>query len=294
LFTIEPKEDILMIAKPIRKSLPILCGLLLVGAAAQAVTLKDRFDRTVPLKPGSQVSLSNVNGGVTFEAWDRNEVHIEAEKQVRAGSDDQARKLMAQIRIDVTPGPSGLRIDTRMPKREDGGWLADLFNGGGVSLGVSYKVHVPRQSALAIVNSNGALQVTGTQGNAQLKTSNGALTVREVSGEMTLKTSNGHISVADSEGTVKAATSNGGIDAELTRFSGKDLHFETSNGGVSVRLPRGARFTVDAETSNGSIQSDFQVPGERKGRHSLAGPVNGGGPALYVRTSNGGVRIREI
>src|SRR6185436_3174219 len=113
------------IPQPTRKSVPLLCGLLLFAATAQAVTLKDRFDRTVPLKAGSQVSLSNVNGGVTFEAWDRNEVHIEAEKQVRAGSDDQARKLMAQIRIDVTPGPSGLRIDTRMPKREDGGWLAD-------------------------------------------------------------------------------------------------------------------------------------------------------------------------
>jgi len=282
------------IPQPTRKSVPLLCGLLLVAATAQAVTLKDRFDRTVPLKPGSQVSLSNVNGGVTFEAWDRNEVHIEAEKQVRAGSDDQARKLMAQIRIDVTPGPSGLRIDTRMPKREDGGWLADLFNGGGASMGVNYKVHVPRQSALAIVNSNGALQVTGTQGNAQLKTSNGSLTVQGVSGGLTLKTSNGHISVTRSEGAVKAETSNGGIDAELTRYSGDELSFETSNGAVAIRLPRDSRFTVDAATSNGSVQSDFPVEGGKPGRHSLKGEVNGGGPALYIRTSNGGVRIREI
>jgi DUF4097 and DUF4098 domain-containing protein YvlB len=272
---------------------PLLCGLMLLAAAAQAVTLKDRFDQTVPLRPGSAVRLSNVNGGVTFEAWDRNEVHIEAEKQVRAGSSDQARKLMGQIKIDVTSGPSGLRIDTRMPKREDGGFLADLFNGGGVSLGVSYKVHVPRQVALAILNSNGALQVTGTQGNAHLETSNGSLTVQGVSGDLALKTSNGHISVAGSEGTVKAETSNGAIDAELTRYSGHELSFETSNGGVSIRLPRDARFTVDAETSNGGVQSDFPVDGGKPGKRSLKGAVNGGGPTLYIRTSNGGVRIRE-
>jgi len=277
-----------------RKSAPLLCGLLLLAAAAQAVTLKDRFDQTVPLKGGSEVRLSNVNGGVTFEAWDRNEVHVEAEKQVRAGSDDQARKLMSQIKIDVTSGPSGVRIDTRMPKREEGGLLADLFNGGEVSMGVSYKVHVPRQVALEIVNTNGGLQVTGTQGNAQLKTSNGSLTVREVSGDMTLKTSNGHISVAGSEGTVKAETSNGGIDAELTRYSGHELSFATSNGAVSIRLPRDARFTVDAETSNGGVKGDFPVDGGRPGKHSLKGAVNGGGPTLYVRTSNGGVRIQEI
>ncbi|HET9210871.1 MAG TPA: DUF4097 family beta strand repeat-containing protein, partial [Thermoanaerobaculia bacterium] len=96
-----------------------------------------------------------------------------------------------------------------------------------------------------------------------------------------------------SEGAVKAESSNGGIDAELARLSGKDLSFETSNGGVSLRLPRGARFTVDAETSNGSVRSDFPVAGERPGKHSLQGPVNGGGPKLRVRTSNGGVRIEE-
>jgi hypothetical protein len=276
-----------------RKSVPLLCGLVLVAATAQAVTLKDRFDQTVPLKPGSQVSLSNVNGGVTFEAWDRNEVHIEAEKQVRAGNADQARKLMSQIKIDVVPGPSGLRVDTRMPKRGEGGFLTDLLSGG-VSLGVSYKVHVPRQAALALVNSNGALQVSGTQGNARLETSNGSLTVQGVAGELTLKTSNGHISVARSQGTVKAETSNGGIDAELTRYSGHELSFETSNGAVSIRLPRGARFSVDAETSNGSVQTDFQVDGGKPGKSSLKGAVNGGGPALHIRTSNGGVRIREI
>jgi len=280
-----------------RFRIPVLGALALIACttvAQASVTIEKPFQQSYPLKAGGTLEVSNTNGGITVEAWDRNEVHIEAEKQVRAGSDDQARKLMAQIRIDVTPGPSGLRIDTRMPKREDGGWLADLFNGGGVSMGVNYKVHVPRQSALAIVNSNGALQVTGTQGNAQLKTSNGGLTVQGVSGGLTLKTSNGHISVTRSEGAVKAETSNGGIDAELTRYSGDELSFETSNGSVSVRLPRDSRFTVDAATSNGSVQSDFPVEGAKPGRHSLKGAVNGGGPALYVRTSNGGVRIHEI
>jgi DUF4097 and DUF4098 domain-containing protein YvlB len=281
------------IRKPIQKSVPLLCGLLLVGAAAQAVTLKDRFEQTVPLKPGSAVRLGNVNGGVTFEAWDRNEVHIVAEKQVRAGSDDQARKLMSQIKIDVVPGPAGLRIDTHMPKRGEGGFLADLFNGGEVNMSVSYKVQVPRQVALDVINSNGALAVTGTQGHTKLETSNGALTVHGVAGDMTLKTSNGHISVAGSQGAVKAETSNGGIDAELARYSGHELSFETSNGAVSVRLPRDARFTVDAETSNGGVKSDFPVAGGKPGKHSLKGTVNGGGPTLYIRTSNGGVHIRE-
>ena len=136
--------------------------------------------------------LTNVNGGVTFEAWDRPEVRIEAEKRVKAGSDEAARKLMGQIRIEVAKTPAGLRIDTHLPKREEGGILAQLFNGSGdVNMDVSYKIHVPRHVALDAESSNGAIAVTGTQGNAHLKTSNGGLTAREVSGELSLDTSNG-------------------------------------------------------------------------------------------------------
>lgn len=285
----------MQIRKLTPKSVPLLCGLLLVGAAAQAVTLKDRFEQTVPLKPGAEVRLSNENGGVTFEAWDRNEVHIVAEKQVRAGSSDQARKLMSQIKIDVVPGPSGLRIDTHMPKRGESGFLSDLFNGGSVSLGVTYKIQVPRHVALDAVNSNGGLSAAGTLGNTHLKTTNGGLTVTEVSGDMRLESTNGAITVARSAGSLKAETSNGGISAELRHLSGGDLSLETSNGAVSVRLPRDARFTIDAETSNGGVRSDFPVAGGGKqGKSRLQGGVNGGGTKLYIRTSNGGVRIGEV
>jgi len=264
---------------PSSRTFPLLCGLLLVGAAAHAATVKDRFDQTVPLRPGSEVRLTNVNGGVTFEAWDRSEVRIEAEKRVKAGSDEAARKLMGQIRIEVANTASGLRIDTRLPKRgEEGGILAQLFNGSGdVNMDVSYRIHVPRHVALDVESSNGAITVTGTQGNAHLETSNGRITV------------------AGLAGALQAETSNGAIDAELTELASGDLSLESSNGGISVRLPRDARFSVDAATSNGGVRSDFPVEGGQTGRHSrLKGEVNGGGSRLYIRTSNGGVNIRSL
>jgi DUF4097 and DUF4098 domain-containing protein YvlB len=259
---------------PTLKILSLFGVALLAGAAVHGVTLKERFDQTVPLRGGSEVRLSNVNGGVTFEAWDRNEVRIEAEKQVRAGSDEAARKLMAKIRIEVAPGRSGLRIDTRMPKDENG--LFDGLFGTSVSAGVSYKVHVPRQVSVDVVDSNGGISV------------------REVEGKMTLKTTNGGIAVVHSAGGLRAETTNGGIQAELTRLSAGDLNLETTNGGVAVRLPRGERFSIDAETSNGGVASDFPVQGGQPGRHSLKGDVNGGGARLVIRTSNGSIHIRQL
>jgi hypothetical protein len=277
------------------KNISLLCGLLLVGATAQAATLlKERFEQTVPLRPGSEVRLSNANGAVTLEAWDRPEVRIEAEKEVRAGSDAAARKLMGQIRIEVANTSSGVRIDTRLPRHEDGGFLAGLFNGGGVSVGVTYTVHVPRHVALDILDSNGGIQVAGTLGKTHLKTSNGNLTVREASGDLSLETTNGGIGVTRSAGSLDAKTTNGGIDAGLMHLVGGDLRLESTNGPISVRLPKDARFSVDAATSNGTVQSDFPVQGGQTGKRSLKGEVNGGGSRLFLRTSNGGVAIRRL
>jgi DUF4097 and DUF4098 domain-containing protein YvlB len=272
--------------------LAVATALTALPAAASGVTLKEHFEKTVPLHPGLEVRLHNGNGAVTFEAWDRPEVGIVAEKQVRAGSDETARKVMAQVQIEVAPGPAGVRIETHTPKTENS-FLAG-FLGQEINVEVSYKVHLPRQAAVAIENANGGVELTGTHGKTHLKTSNGPITVREAEGDLDLESTNGAIGVIHSAGSLQADTSNGSIHAELTRFTPKDLRLETSNGAVVLRLPRDSRFSVDAETSNGSVQSDFPVPGEKTGRNSLKGHVNGGGTTVYVRTSNGGVQLKGI
>ena len=42
----------------------------------------ERLDKTFPLNPNGRVSVSNVNGSITVEGWDRNEVKLEAVKNV--------------------------------------------------------------------------------------------------------------------------------------------------------------------------------------------------------------------
>ena len=48
-----------------------------------AVSVQDeteKFEQTYPLSANGRVSVSNVNGSIVVEAWDRNEVHLEATK----------------------------------------------------------------------------------------------------------------------------------------------------------------------------------------------------------------------
>ncbi len=277
-----------------RKRLSVFLGFLLVAGAAGAETLTEKLDRTVPLQPGSQVRLSNVNGAVTLEAWDRNEVRIEAEKKVKAGDADVARKYMAQLKIDITQGADGLKIDTRYPRRQGSGFFDWMF-GKDVNANVTYRLHVPRRAALDVVSVNGGLSAAGTRGKAHLETTNGGITVKDVQGNMVLETVNGGIDVIRSAGALKAGSVNGGINAELSDLpDDSEIRLTSTNGGISLRLPRDARLSIDAGTTNGRVNSDLSIEGGQPGKRSLQGDLNGGGGKLYARTTNGSIDINSF
>jgi DUF4097 and DUF4098 domain-containing protein YvlB len=275
-------------------SLSIL-SLVLPSAAAQAETLTEKFAKTYPLAANGSLSLKNTNGNVTFEAWDRAEVQVNAEKKVKAGSAEDARKILSQIRIDVQAEPSAIHIETVMPKKGESGFWNMLFGGDGdVNAGVTYSVKLPRGAIVEADNVNGAIRLTGTKGTGRLETTNGRIEVEGTSGALVLSSTNGGIAVTRAEGAVKATTTNGNIEAELARvLPDRDLGFSSTNGGVTVRLPRDVRLSVDAATTNGGIHSDFELAGGESRKSHLTGDINGGGGTLRIRTTNGSVHIDE-
>lgn len=271
-----------------------ILSLVLLSAAARAETLTEKFAKTYPLAADGSLSLKNVNGNVTFEAWDRAEVQVDAEKKVKAGSAEDARKILSQIRIDVQAQPSAVRIETKMPKKVEGGGFWGLF-GNNVSMGVTYRIKVPRDAIVEADNVNGGIRLSGTRGTGRLETVNGRVEVDGTSGALVLESTNGQIKIAGAEGAVKASTTNGNIEADLVRLADdRDLGFSTTNGGVSIRLPRDARLSVDAATTNGSIDSDVAMSKTSSRRNRLTGDINGGGATLRIRTTNGSVQISEI
>ena len=274
------------------KTLPIFLGLLLLATAARAERLKERFDKTFPLKPGARVELGNVNGVVTFEAWDRDEVRVEAEKWAESSRSDVAKKALARVRIEVSQTPGVLKIQTRMP--ENNGGFMDWLLGKEVKLGATYRVRVPRQAVIDASNVNGDLKLAGTRGQAKLVNVNGAISINAVQGDLELQTVNGEIVLARADGGIQANTVNGGIKAELANVS-EDLRFETVNGGVQIRMPAKSRLTLDASMAHGVVQSDFPVAGASKERRNvLRGNVNGGGKKVVIRTVNGPIQLSQL
>jgi DUF4097 and DUF4098 domain-containing protein YvlB len=257
--------------------------------ARASETVKETFQKTYPLQAGGELRVENTNGGITVEAWDRNEVQVEAIKQVRAANAEKAREGLKLLRIEVQPSAGALQILTKYPRNEGDGFF-DWLSGSSVSMSVTYKIKAPRELVSNLESTNGGVRLVGTRGRAQLSTTNGGVSVEDVEGNIRLRSTNGGLTVVNAAGSLDGITTNGGITARLNEVDG-DISLRTTNGSVTLRLRENLRASVDIATSNGGIHSDLAVEGGHKTKKSLTGDINGGGGKLHVRSTNGGVRI---
>jgi hypothetical protein len=264
--------------RPLRLAIFLLLPVLAAPAgaarllAAQAAPV-EHFERTVPLPAGGIFSLSNVNGSVQIEGWDREEAQIAALKSSAAGAEE-----LSQVEIAVVQSPGGVSVETRYPQ------------GGSADVSVEFRVRVPARVRLALVS-----------------TINGSVTVRSVTGSGNLVAINGSVAVSRGAGLFAARATNGNISLELlsleSGLSASDtvrpaaaraaISAQTVNGSVVVALPADADADLDARTQNGDFSSDVPLltHSSAAGR-VIRGRIGSGGPALFLRTVNGSIRLR--
>ncbi|HFE63005.1 MAG TPA: hypothetical protein ENK14_01145 [Caldithrix sp.] len=262
-----------------RSKLFLFLGIILTAVCFQSAlahTLEEKFKKQIEFSPGGFISLENTNGRIEVEGWDKDMVMIEAGKQVKASSRRKAEHYMDQVKIEINRVGDELIITTRLPKSHGGGLLDWIF-GDHVSTSVQYKLFVPRKSDLKLETTNGAVYLTDVSGRIRLETTNGKIRAGQISGRVNAETTNGSVKVEFDE-----------VDPE------SDMEFHTTNGSIKVYLPADVRCTVRAKTTNGSIETDF--PLEVRGKYNskrLRGDINGGGPRLDLRTTNGCIKIYE-
>ena len=251
-----------------------LCLTLAFSTAAFAAELTETFERTLEVRPGTTLDIDNVNGSITISGWDQSRVRIQAVKRVKGRDSGAVQQVMKALRVEVRQSGRSIEIDTIYPKHGDG-MFDRIFGSSDVNASVKYEIQVPRSTDVTADTVNGGIRVSG------------------VSGEIELDTTNGKIEVADCSGTVEASTTNGGISVELLAVtSGRDMKFETTNGTITLAVPAGLAADINASTTNGSVQSDLPLTVDRMSRTSIRGKLNGGGPEIKLRTTNGGIDIR--
>lgn len=242
-------------------ALAVLAG---CGAAASTVSQPLVIDQGVTLEEGGTLSVDNVAGEIRVKAWDKDTVHVHAEK-TGTGADE--------IEVRIEADPRHLRIRTIYPR---------LF--WGKSGRVTYRIQVPRQrlGALRLANVSGDLAVSGLKaGGFRLRSVSGALSAEGCEGPVEAGTVSGVITLGVSAASVAVETVSGNATLSLTPTDPAwRCHLKTVSGDLALALPKGAGARLVTSTVSGRI------------RHPGEGAAFGDGSGrLQVETVSGDCRV---
>ncbi len=242
--------------------------------------------RTTLALTGGHLGVAGSNGSIEVVGEDRSDIALEVKVTAQAGSRSEAEALLHEVRI-VTNG-SDIRAEG--PHGDSGLFSHRNWN-------ASFRLRVPRRVAHADLNtSNGGIQVESLEGQLSAKTTNGGIEAAHVRGDLRASTTNGGLRLADLGGSVHAETTNGGVQISLAgdRWHGDGLFARSTNGPITVKAPEHFAAHLVADTTNGGISIDFPITVQGKIGHHIDTDVNGGGPAVHLETTNGGVTIDRL
>src|SRR5688572_7257664 len=166
--------------------------LKLQAEPVEAVTVmsddSEKFDQTYPLNANGRVSISNVNGSIIVEAWDRSEVRLEYTKV----ADTKERLADVEVRIDARPEHFSVETDYGNWNNRNGGREWKNKNHG--KLVVDYHLRVPRGAVLNEVETvNGSVSVSNFVNITKVSAVNGSVSATNLRGAADLSTVNGEV-----------------------------------------------------------------------------------------------------
>jgi len=248
------------------------------------------------------------------------DVHVrtdDAHVRIHAGP---AGKVTAHVEYEIKRW--GLIMGTSQPavvfeRKNDEIWItlhdpSCIGVVGGVNERFSVDVTVPQGVRLAVRTGDGATDCDPLSGRFQFETGDGAIRAHGLTGDIIVSSGDGRVILDDIDGQLRARTQDGHLMA-AGRFDALDLStgdgrldasaragsrlssawsVETADGSLSLKIPHDLAAMLDARTRDGHI--NVQLPITIDGgfaRRSLIGELNGGGPSLRVRTSDGSITL---
>ena len=194
------------------------------------------------------------------------------------------------------------------PDRQSEGFLHGFSR---QSAGANIEVTVPVTTSVELSNSNGPVELRGTEGSGEVQTKNapirveqfkgdlnattknGSIAIKTLSGSAELSTMNSRVSVEDGHGRFEVRTINGPIKFQGSMEPKSHNRLSTLNGNIKVALDAEPSLTLKAATTNGRVRCE--VPGfvaAVEKRHQLKGTMGTGEAELIAETQNGSIVVQ--
>jgi hypothetical protein len=266
-----------------RAGLGLLCALFLGAAFAPPSAQATEYQKSYAVSGRASVRVLATNGAVRVTTSDANRVEFIVMYDHEASSSDapvESRQVgeVVELRALTTAHSSW--------------WSWSYFE----NVHLSIEVRMPKDADLQIDTSNGAVSLDTIRGTVKVHTTNAAISASGLEGRCALATTNGRVEATGRFQSLDIGSTNAGITARALSGSRMDSGWSisTTNGGISLSVPPDLKANLSAGTTNGGImlRLPVAVTGEQRGSH-LRGTLGGGGPELFVRTTNAGVRLDE-
>ncbi len=227
----------------------------------------ERFEQTYPLSSNGKIRVSNINGSIKIEAWDRSEVKLEAVKIA------DSRERLSEFSVKINSQPDYLEIQTEYERQNNRQY------GKNQKTEVQYRLTVPQNAVLD-----------------EIETVNGEISISNMINTTKASAVNGKVIGLNLQGTAKLSTVNGTVEADFDRLqtSGR-ISLDTVNGTVNLSIPSDANATIKADTVNGTINNEFGLP-VRKGKYvgsDLYGRIGSGDVQIKLSSVNGGLSVKR-
>jgi hypothetical protein len=231
-----------------------------VGVVSAEAT--DEWTHHYPLAADGLVEIVNLNGSIEVTTGAAGTVDVHASIKAKTMTEAGARDILAKGKVEETAEPARIHIETMMPRGVHG------------SYEVRYDVTVPPGTRMEVSTTNGPLKVSGLEGKLKATAINGKVDLQEMSGG------------------IDSVVANGALTVNLTRVTAP-VRLEVTNGSLVLDLPAATQANLTARVINGQFGVSGLKVAEPTGRRikDLEASLNGGGPELSARVTNGRLSI---
>ncbi len=221
--------------------------------------------------PEGSISISNVNGSISIEGWDKAEVQIEITKKAKFSEDIEGATVSKKVSNDSISLKSQLKTNRR-------GFLGLRRKSSTAS--ISYRIHAPRTATIK-----------------RVKSVNGPIRVQQFDGVVKGSTVNGPAELSNLTGDIEVSTVNGAIKAQLSNdIQAPEIELDTVNGSIELQLPESTSARFRGKSINGDIRNDFGLDVKKKfpiGKQ-LSGKTGTGEAEIELSTVNGRIVIKKL
>lgn len=229
----------------------------------------DITEKAFTVTSGGTLKVDADLGSVEIRTAQENRITVQIERTANGVEDSQVAKVLADIQTEFSPNEKGLLVKVTYAHEVPG-------DSSRLPVWVKLKISVPQQYNLDLDTGRGNIKVAGANGTLNAWTRGGNIELEDVLGKVEAKTAGGHVT------------------ARMSVQPTDGYRLVTSGGHVDLYLAPKVAIKLDAVTGGGHVTSELDQSVKSKLGASLREEINGGGPAIVLRSGGGNIGLHRL